>query len=216
VTPPAAPSAPRTLLRAHWTVAPQLIDCMGLIRQRCLQYRDSPSGPWKAHHGPIEGFVFEPDTEVDMEIKMVEEPKPVADGAWLRVVMVQELARRSVKEVPMKPLAGSQWQLQSLTGMDHLPNPDRAIDLAFGVEPDLRLSGFAGVNRYLGSAQAGPDGALSIGPVASTRMAGEPSATALERYFLQQLEQTRSYRMEGPRLSFFSQTGQLLMLWRQR
>lgn len=240
---PSPPQAPRTLKVARWTIAPQMIDCMGLVPMRCLQYRDSPSGPWKAHTGPIEGFEFVPGTEVDIEIKMVEVPRPMADGPWLRVVWVQNLAPPLATPPPQKTvnftlnLQDTLWQLKSLTGMDLPANAAEgdkgakgdkgnkgamgamgakaaAIDVRFDAQQPMGMSGFAGVNRYNSRAHVQGD-EMRIDPVASTRMAGEHAAMALERHFLQQLQQTRRYSLEGPELRFFNAAGQLLMVWRQ-
>jgi heat shock protein HslJ len=88
-----------------------------------------------------------------------------------------------------------------LTAIDSEP-----IDRAAGRAPDVqfggdgRLSGFAGVNRLMGSWHV-DDGVLTIEGPATTMMAGPPPAMALEQQFLRALGTAGTLHHDGDRLT---------------
>lgn len=105
------------------------------------------------------------------------------------------------------PLAGN-WRLDSLGGVALRADGPRAASVEFG--PQGRLMGSGGCNRLAGSySQSGSS--LTIGPVASTRMAcPDPVATQNETAFLAALQAVASYRYEAGRLILLDARGQPL------
>jgi heat shock protein HslJ len=71
-----------------------------------------------------------------------------------------------------------------------------SVHATFGLQ-DGRAGGKAPVNRYFGTIEQGPDGALRLGPFGMTMMAGPPHAMAAEQAYLRLLEQVRGLRREG-------------------
>ena len=69
------------------------------------------------------------------------------------------------------------------------------------------VSGLAGCNRYRGGFSAGPGGALSIGPLAATKMACRGPLMDLERAFMQRLQAVDGYRLEDGALLLDYDTG---------
>jgi heat shock protein HslJ len=65
---------------------------------------------------------------------------------------------------------------------------------------DGRAGGKAPVNRYFGTLEELPDGALRLGPFGMTMMAGPPHAMAAEQAYLRLLEQVRGFRLAGAEL----------------
>jgi len=90
-------------------------------------------------------------------------PAAVADVAWMLV------------ELGGEPVDGS--------------GADRPPFIQFDAS-GRRFAGSGGVNRISGSILPSLDGAISIGPLVATRMAGSPESMELERSFIRVLERT--------------------------
>lgn len=103
------------------------------------------------------------------------------------------------------PLEG-RWELSRYAVEGTLTSPGAGItaDASFG---DGRLGGRAPVNGYSATYRAGEDGALEIGAIAATQMAGPPAAMAAEDAFLAGLEATTSYRSDGRALTLYAADG---------
>ncbi|HEX6884857.1 MAG TPA: META domain-containing protein [Planctomycetota bacterium] len=100
------------------------------------------------------------------------------------------------------PPTGS-WRLVELAGSD-LATLARAPELV--IEADGKLSGFAGVNRFSGRAvpESLEQGELLAGPLAVTRMAGEPQAMEVEQRFLELLGTRLQWRRRGGELEWLA------------
>ena len=98
---------------------------------------------------------------------------------------------------PLPQLAGPTWHLTSYNngrgGVQSIAAGSQ-IDAVFGA--DGRVSGSSGCNRYMGPYQANA-GNLSIGPLASTRLACEQSLMDQEAAYLKALESTTRYGFEN-------------------
>src|SRR5688572_22091893 len=53
-------------------VAPMRVDCVGVAKMSCLQWREKPGEPWRRHYGDIAGFIHEAGTTYRLRIR--EEP----------------------------------------------------------------------------------------------------------------------------------------------
>lgn len=100
---------------------------------------------------------------------------------------------------PLESTIGD-WTLTQLAGDDgaRLPANETARP-TLSIDGDGLVSGFSGVNRYTGSLSldALAQGQFSLGPVATTRMAGPPEAMDLESQFLETLSRVDAYGVEG-------------------
>jgi heat shock protein HslJ len=96
-----------------------------------------------------------------------------------------------VSELPPELAAGSEW---ILVGPDL---PGKAT-LTFG---DGQLSGRAQVNSYTGTFTAGTDGTMTLGPVASTKMAGPPELMKAEEQYFALLQRTTGWEGDGVQLT---------------
>jgi putative lipoprotein len=75
---------------------------------------------------------------------------------------------------------------------------DADVTLTFA--DDGTVSGSPACNTYSGSYEAGDDGSISLGPLASTQMACEEAIMALEANYLQTLDQASSFAIAEGRL----------------
>lgn len=96
---------------------------------------------------------------------------------------------------PLETLTGD-WLLIQLDGNHGARLPDdEAARPTMTIDGEGRVSGFSGVNRYTSSLSVDDlaRGLFSLGPVATTRMAGPPEAMDLESQFLETLGRVSAY-----------------------
>ena len=93
-------------------------------------------------------------------------------------------------------LEGTAWQLVEIVSMDdsrYAPEGDARYLLAFGADSTVQL--LADCNRGRAQFFATPEGTLTFGPMAVTRMQCPPGS--LHDRFLSDLTNVRSYVLEG-------------------
>lgn len=105
-------------------------------------------------------------------------------------------------------LDNTAWQLTEF-GDGRTPSAEApAPTLAFSAG---QATGNSSVNGYGGSYTAGADGSLEFGPLAGTLMAGSDTLNAQERDFLDALDQTVTYQVEGTTLRLLDGEGNVLL-----
>lgn len=105
-------------------------------------------------------------------------------------------------------LAGTSWVLSSPIGENASTNATLTFDAT-------NASGQAPVNTYSASYTQGPDGALTFGPIATTRMAGSPEAMTAEQEYLTVLAQTFAYSSDETTLTLYGVADQVTEYTRQ-
>jgi heat shock protein HslJ len=106
----------------------------------------------------------------------------------------------------LSTLAGVTWTLVSLGGQP-LPQGTRPPTAIFD---GARLAGFGGCNRYTGQVQDTGPGAITIGPVAATKMACPPPAMDVEGRYFTILSPVTQYRVAASRLVLSGPSGELV------
>ncbi len=94
-----------------------------------------------------------------------------------------------------RPIAG--WHLVELNNepVEAYPVPTLSLH-----QLESRLSGFAGVNQF--SAEILTDGdSFKVGPIRSTKLAGQPERMALEGHYLDALAQTTGWQVQDRNLA---------------
>jgi putative lipoprotein len=102
-------------------------------------------------------------------------------------------------------LSGATWTLVSLGGQP-LPQGMRSPTATFD---GVRLSGLGGCNRYTGQVQDKGLGAMTVGPMASTKMACPPPAMEVESRYFAVLARVTQYQVAGSRLILSGPSGEL-------
>lgn len=74
-------------------VGPELVDCVGVAPQQCLQVKESPEADYELFYGQIEGFTFEEGYEYELVIREEQVENPPADASSIRWVLVEEVSR---------------------------------------------------------------------------------------------------------------------------
>jgi heat shock protein HslJ len=111
-------------------------------------------------------------------------------------------------------LEASSWSLRQWS-VDAVDPSDFEITARFA---EGRMAGNAAVNRYTGQyaeGACGPDGigSLSVGPVATTKMAGPEPAMRAEDAYLGLLAQVRGYRLDASHLALLDANGVGLLVF---
>ena len=75
---------------------------------------------------------------------------------------------------------------------------------------DGKLNGKV-VNYLMGEYKIDPDSKISFGPIASTMMMGPQKDMEAEQFFLQNLQNVKSYKIKGNRLILTTEDGSELM-----
>ena len=75
-------------------LAPTRVECVGVTRMSCLQWREKPDEPWRRHYGEIAGFAHRPGTTYVLRIREEPVAKAPADASSVRWVLEQVLQER--------------------------------------------------------------------------------------------------------------------------
>ena len=67
--------------RYVWYVNKELDDCVGVVKTKCLQVKDSKEAAWQNFFGPIEGFNFRKGRFYIIEVERTKVANPAADGS---------------------------------------------------------------------------------------------------------------------------------------
>ncbi len=115
-------------------------------------------------------------------------------GGAAEIVAAPGVAEGPPGDPPAEPitnLAGTSWSLADLGGTADLAHPVPTLE--FGV--DGTVSGSAGCNTFTASYTSTGD-ALALGPLATTKMACEPPASAVEAEYLTALAGIATWSMD--------------------
>ena len=107
------------------------------------------------------------------------------------------------------PPVGAVWVAFEMDGAGLNGIPPQ--DLVF--ENDRRLAGSSGCNRYSAGLDAMP--AVRIGPVTTTRRTCEPQVMERERRFIDAIESTSAYRVDGDTMDFNDTAGRTRLRFRR-
>jgi len=119
-------------------------------------------------------------------------PGELADLAWTFAGshLAPVAASGPTSRLSLDTLAGTEWVLRAWSFDEPAPT-EPEITLTYR---DGRFAGRSGCNRYTAPAKAGDlPGNLSVGPVASTRMACPENESAVEARFLRQLGTAKKF-----------------------
>jgi heat shock protein HslJ len=92
-----------------------------------------------------------------------------------------------------------EWQLQA-AAIDSVDLSGFGITIAF---TDTDVSGSSGVNRYAGTFTSSPEGAMDVGPLAVTAMAGPEDAMRAEQAYLALLDTVTGYTVTDAELDLY-------------
>ncbi|WP_420629039.1 META domain-containing protein [Candidatus Leptofilum sp.] len=198
-------------------VGPELVDCVGVAPQKCMQVKDSLDGEWTLFYDQIVGFEYEPGFEYELRVTETEIENPPADGSSIEVALVEIVSKTAVTRTPepqpeVNELIGSSWVLVSFGSTDNqtavLPNTQLTLNFE-----NEQINGSAGCNSYFADATVGMDGSLEFGLMGSTLMAClDEAVSQQESDFLAALAQATSYTLADNQLALHMPDGVLLFV----
>ncbi len=214
-------------------IGPELVDCVGVGPQQCMQVKTNPDDDYGMFYDQIDGFEFEEGYEYELQILVEPVQDPAQDAAALKYTLVevvsktpaaatedQEAEGETVEEAAegaqtATPLAleGPTWRLETFVDLEGQPTeslPDTRVTITFA---GGEVSGSAGCNNYFGP-YALDGSSLSIGPVGSTMMACFPDEVVLqETAYLANLGNVASYEIVDNQLHLLDADGQTILVF---
>ncbi len=67
--------------RFMWYVNKDLVDCVGVVKTKCIQIKDNKTAAWQNFFGPIEGYTFKKGKFYLIEVERTRNPNPPADAS---------------------------------------------------------------------------------------------------------------------------------------
>ena len=198
-------------------VGPELVDCVGVAPQTCMQVKMSPDANYTLFYDQIKGFEHESGYEYELLVLVEQVENPPADASTISYTLVEEVSKTAAevetKTLETTDLEGTTWSLLSyLTpdGNTHELLPDTRITAEFN---DGQIAGTAGCNNYFGTYEL--DGnSLTIGPSGSTMMFCAPEEVMLqETAYLAILSSVTSYETVGNQLHLLNGAGDTVLLF---
>lgn len=128
----------------------------------------------------------------------------------LVAVLVGLVALMGCGEGSSATLDGSKWKLDGWS-VSSLDPADFEITAAFTAD---KIAGKSAVNQYNGPYVANESGQFSVGPLATTSMAGPEEAMRAETIYLTLLGQARHFEMSSSKLTLSDENGNELLIYR--
>lgn len=84
-------------------ISPNLVDCVGVGPQKCMQVRDNAYSEWMNFHGKIGGFSFAQGTSYQISVKIIDVENPPADASSKKYELIKIIKQESTtKHFPYK------------------------------------------------------------------------------------------------------------------
>ncbi len=215
-TPDAAPVAGGTERTIF--VAAETAPCTGVAPMDCLQIRESRDAEWQLFYDQIEGFVYEPGFEYELQVREEAIENPPADGSSRKLILIAVVNRTPVgngaaANIPAE-LLGKLWVLESFGAAD-AQQPllaGTAITLRFDEEGG-RITGSAGCNNYFAGVSFTGDTLSISAPGATKKLCPDVEGIMEQEYaYLQLLEQVTGFTLAERSLTL--STGDTVLLFR--
>lgn len=106
--------------------------------------------------------------------------------------------------LPDGSLQNTRWKLTALTGLDTLPTLRKEAWIQFTLQEN-RFRGYTGLNNMSGTYNLKKGATVTLGPIATTRMAGPEPMMKVENRLLQALSSFDTYKITGDTLTLFKE-----------
>jgi len=140
---------------------------------------------------------------------MIRRPRAVAETLIVVVSFLAVAVFSAGCTSESHSLDGTRWRLTKGT-LNSLNPANFTITAQFA---NGRISGSSGVNTYGGPYKLGTDGAFSVGPLASTEMAGPEPAMRAEAAYLTLLGQAKSCKPAAGELTLYDESGNASLIF---
>ena len=175
----ANPAQANERIETLW-IGPQLVDCIGVAPQKCLEIKRSVNGQVEWFYDSIDGFDHMVGTSYQIKVAVSDVENPPADASSLKYRLV-EIVEATV-ESATAGLDGTTWMLLGFRDGDLFDAVPEAVNISLTFDGDS-VNGSAGCNNYMGTFSLDGD-VLSFGPLAGTKMLCPPEIMEHEDRFL--------------------------------
>lgn len=142
------------------------VNCEGVGDMNCLLVQKAEitePGKWINFYSKIEGFEYEPGYIYKLKVREVPVENPPADASSIKYELVKVLEKKEDLDLNINDTWVVTVIEDNAIQTDRMPTVE--IQLA-----SRTISGTDGCNRYTGSIISVGQGAIELGPLASTRM----------------------------------------------
>ncbi len=84
-------------------VGPQLVDCVGVGPQTCMQVKEDPEAEYTLFYNQIDGFTYEEGYEYELLVREDTIDNPPADASSIKWTLIDEVSKTAVGEVATEP-----------------------------------------------------------------------------------------------------------------
>jgi heat shock protein HslJ len=200
-------------------VGPDLVDCVGVGPQTCMQVKEDRNEEYRLFYDQIEGFTFEPGNEHELRVSVETVANPPADGSSLRYSLIEVVSQTPVAgalegaAMEKTELEETRWGLisyQNADGDTVEALPDHEVTLEF---EDGRVAGNGGCNNFFGTYTV--DGnQLTISALGSTMMACLPEEVMQqEAQVLALLSTAATYEIVDGQLLILDPNGETILAY---
>lgn len=201
-------------------VAPETVDCVGVGPRTCLQVKYNEAEEWSFFYDEIEGFEYEEGFGYELLVDISKVENPPADGASLRYVLVEQIAKIDVSDEEVVTPTDTVQQADALAGTTWIVSGIRQDDTIAAIELNQEMTAQFSEGRLVGSAGCNTYNAeysilgesLELGPAIATRMACPDEITQWERLFLQALGTVTRFSFDGTELALVAEDGRVQIL----
>ena len=78
-------------------IGPELVDCVGVGPQKCMQVKTDPDGEYEFFYSQIEGFEYEEGYEYELLVQVDPVENPPADASSLQYTLIEVVDRQAVE-----------------------------------------------------------------------------------------------------------------------
>ncbi len=187
-------------------VGPEMVDCVGVAPQTCLQVKFEDSQDWELLYVNIEGFEHQAGIESFLKVNRILAVNQPADASETRYELVEIISQSETETAVMEnldELLNTEWDLVTMNG--EAPVDGTMPTLSF--EEDV-INGTTGCNSYFGGYML--DGTnLTIEQVGQTEMFCE-GRMEQEMAYTQMLMSAVSLTLEDGTLTIHTSEGDLV------
>ncbi|MGB7093544.1 MAG: META domain-containing protein [Anaerolineales bacterium] len=195
-------------------VGPELVDCVGVARQKCMQVKENPEDEYTLFYDQIEGFEYEEGSEYQLIISEEQVEDPPADASSIKWTLVSVESKEPVADSDTVQLEGTDWLLNSYLNQEGEMVEPLAGTYTSAYFEDGQVNGKASCNGYFGGYQV-EGNSISIGPLASTEMfCGNPPGVMDQEFaFLSAMGSAADYAIEGEQLFISDADGATILVF---
>lgn len=204
-------------------IGPELVDCVGVAPQQCMQVKTNPDDEYSLFYDQIEGFEFQEGFEYELQVLVEPVQNPPADGSALKFTLVEVVSQTpvtaeqpAVGQLPVEQeltLEGPTWLLETYLNLEGQPTerlPETRVTINFAAG---EVNGSAGCNNFFGPYEVDGNN-LTIGPLGSTLMACSQNDVGIqETAYLASLGEVASYEIVNNQLFLNDADGQTILIF---